>query len=177
MCLWLCAVAVRCGCVLWVCLCGCVLWLCAVDVSLWLCVCDCVFVVVFVVLFLVVMCLWLCVVVVLWLCVVFVCCGCAGVDPKKHVHPGQQSHRKPLRTRARLRTCLYITSLTGLLTHNLYYLYLRGSTTSIADRSELTETTPQQKQCAHMFQAVRPAAGARTCVRQRCCGKTHDAEG
>ena len=58
MCLWLCAVVVCCGCVLWMCLCGCVfvnvvfvavlavmccclccpgcaLWLCAVDVSMW----------------------------------------------------------------------------------------------------------------------------------------------
>ena len=48
MCLSLCAVIMRCGCVLWMCLCGCVLWLCAVDVSLWPRVCDCVFVVVFV---------------------------------------------------------------------------------------------------------------------------------
>ena len=53
-----------------------------------------------------------------------------------------------------------VASLTGLVTLDLYYLYLCGSIPSIADRSELTETTPQQKQCVHMFQAARSPAGA-----------------
>ena len=60
MCLWLCVVVVRCGCVLWMCLCGCAF----VILSYYLCI------VVFVV---------VCCGCVLWFCAVFVCCGCVFV--------------------------------------------------------------------------------------------------
>ena len=52
-----------------------------------------------------------------------VCCGCVAVD--------QTSMCTPVKNRienncsgARLRTCLYITSLTGLMAHDLYYPFL-----------------------------------------------------
>ena len=65
-----------------------------------------------------------------------------------------------------------VASLTGLVTLDLYYLYLCGSIPSIADRSELTETTPQAKAMRpHVPSCALRCRGARLCKATRSMQK------